>query len=178
MKKNKALIVLTMAFGAIAFNSCKKDKQQNPPAPPPPVVTIPPGITANIDSVATAFNMNASGESSNEHDTTFTTIFGSLAHTGFNEIITVTIRGQLVAGKTYSAATTPGLEPFFGYTTGVHDFSNDPNSPNKVSVTINSVSADSVSGTFKGGVIETFGGGPVPETRSITNGKFNVSLRQ
>lgn len=177
MKKNKALIVLTMAFGAIAFNSCKKDKQQNPPTPPP-VVTIAPGITANIDSVATAFNMNASGESSAEHDTTFTTIFGSLAHTGFNEFITITIRGQLIAGKTYSAATTPGLEPFLGYTTGVLDFSNDANSPNKVSVTINTVSADSVSGTFKGGVIETFGGGPVPETRSITNGKFNVPLHQ
>jgi len=169
MKKNKVLIALIIAHGAIAFNSCKKANQQNPQ----PVVTIAPGITANVDGVVSSFNINASAGSSTVHDTTSTGIFGSAAN---GDIITIGMRGKLVAGKTYSTSATPELMPFIAYTSGVHDFSNDDNSPNKISITIKSVTADSVSGTFTGGLIETFGGGVMRATKSITNGKFNVRI--
>src|ERR1700748_858568 len=110
MKRNRALIVLTIVYGAITLSSCKKDKQQNPPIAPAE------SITANIDGVSTTFNMHTSGGTSTVHDTIYTAITGTAAN---NDIITITVRGQLVAGKTYNAVTTPGLWPFLGYTTGI-----------------------------------------------------------
>lgn len=167
MKKIKTLIVLTMAFGALTFSSCKKDK---------PAVAI--GISADIDGTATTFNVHAIAGKGTVDGGTFTTITGSAAN---GNTISITLSGTVTAGKTYSVSTTPDAEPLFVYDIGGDaDFLNDDNSSNKVSVTVNSVSSTSISGTFTGGVVEADvqvgNNNTPPPTKSITNGKFNVSV--
>lgn len=167
MKKIKALIVLTMAFGAITFSSCKKDKQ-NP--------TVTASITADVDGTATTFNVHAIAGKGTVDGGTFTTVSGSAAN---GNVISITLTGTVAAGKTYCASTTPDQEPLLSFSVGSDQFLNDDSSSNKVSVTINSVSSSSISGTFTGGIVSTnilVGGGNTPATKSITNGKFNVSV--
>lgn len=168
MKKIRTLIVLTMAFGAITFTSCKKDKQ----APPT-------GISADIDGTATTFNVHAIAGKGTIDGHTVTTITGSTAS---GNTISITFTDAVTAGKTYSASTTPDDEPLIDYSVvgADADFLNNDDASSKVSVTVNSVSSTSISGTFSGGLVEADiqvgTGNPPPPTKSITNGKFNVSI--
>lgn len=162
MKKIKTLILATMAFGAITFSSCKKDKQT------PSTVTA--SVTADIDGTATTFNVHAFATTGTVNGKTITVVTGTSA-TGAT--VSITLGGTVTAGKTFNSTTTPDNEPQLLYSTASDDtfLNDDPLS--QVSVTVNSVSSSSISGTFKGGVIEISEGG---STKSITNGKFSVSF--
>lgn len=161
MKKIKALIVLTMAFGAITFSSCKKDKQN-------PIVTA--SVTADVDGTPTTFNVHAFATTGSVGGGAITVVTGTSS--AGNEI-SITLSGTVTAGKTYSLTATPENAPILLYSTASDDsFMNDDSSANQVTVTVNSVSSSSISGTFKGGVVEDSGSAK----KSITNGKFSVSF--
>ena len=164
-KTINALIMLALTIGVVSLNACKKEKKS-----PTPSNTI----TATISGTNSTFNTNAIALTGSLNSTNFTAVQGEGAN-GTN--LSVTINGTLTAGKTYSAAT--GNEPTLLYSTSTDDFLNDDTSvANSVSVTITSVSATAVQGTFKGDVVNTVinTDGHAKITKSITNGAFNVSI--
>ena len=173
MKRIKTLIVLTMAFGAITFSSCKKDKQTSAVT-----VTATAPITADIDGTTTTFNVHALATTGTVGGGAITVITGT---TSAGNTVSITLNGTVTAGKTYSISATPGNAPTLSYSTASDEtFMNPSTSPlYPVIVTVNSISLTSISGTFSGSVFEAVvatAGGDLEPTKVITNGKFNVSF--
>ncbi|MDB5136092.1 MAG: hypothetical protein JWP37_2695 [Mucilaginibacter sp.] len=167
MKVIKTLIVLTLVFGVVTLNSCKKKD-------PAPSATI----TATVDGIATTFNTHAIGAKGTIQGITITTIQGTAAN---GTSLAITLNGTITAGKTYSSsANSPDDEPLLLLSTPDSDFLNDDSSANLVSVTITAVSSSSIQGTFKGNLVSTNinvgNSGAQNATKVIADGKFNVSF--
>jgi hypothetical protein len=168
MKVIKTLIVLTLIFGVLTLNSCKKKD-------PAPSATI----TATVGGTATAFNIQALAAKGTANGVTFTTIQGISAA---GDTLSIALNGTVTAGKTYSAvAGGSDTEPLLILTSKTDQFMNDDNSTtNLVSVTINSVSSSTVAGTFTGDLasnnITIINGVTTQAKKSVTNGKFSVSF--
>ena len=163
MKKIKIVAVLAMSLGVITLNSCKKKDEK-------PAVSI----TANVDGVATTFNVSAAALQGPIAGVTYTNIQGS---TSGGAMLSMTLQGAITAGKTYSdAAASDNDKPLFVYATSPTsdaDYLNDDdNASNLPSVTITSVTSTTIDGTFKG-LVQNFSGG----TKSITDGKFHVNIQ-
>ena len=162
MKTTKQLALLALAFGAFTFSSCKKKD-----------VTPAVSITANVDGTATSFNVNAAALQGTVSGVTITNIQGT---TSGGATLSLALNGTVTAGKTYSdAATNDNDKPLMVYAasaTSDDDFFNDDdNAANLPSVTITSVTATTIDGTFTG-LIENS-----TSTKSITNGKFHVNIQ-
>ena len=162
MKTIKQLVFLTLAFGALTLNSCKKKDVA-------PAVSI----TATVDGTATNFNVSAAALQGTLNGVTVTNIQGS---TSGGAILSMSLWGSLTAGKTYSdAATSDNDKPMFVYATSAtsdDDYLNDDdNASNLPSVTITSVTSTTIDGTFKGLVQNSTG------TKSMTDGKFHVNIQ-
>lgn len=168
MKSNKLLIVLSLALGTLTLNSCSKSTT---------TTTTNINISADINGTATTFNTNAVAISGTVSGQTFTNITGQAKD---GTMLSITLMGAPVAGKTYSdAATNDNDKPLIDITppgNDSSDFLNDDSSPNVPSVTISSVSSGTISGTFKGGLVQGIetSNGTLP-TKSITNGKFSLT---
>jgi hypothetical protein len=167
MKSAKLLIVITLALGLLTLNSCKKDKQET-------VIHF----TASINGTATTFDTEAAAIVSNSQGNTLTTLKGTAKD---GTILTISIAGTPIVGKTYSDAeandddrplmliTPPGdADSFFNY---------DDDASNLPAVTINSANSTTVTGTFKGTLTGgvTVGGGNNFPKKVITNGKFSLN---
>src|SRR5882672_3661469 len=115
MKTIKQLVFLTLAFGALTLNSCKKKDVA-------PAVSI----TATVDGTATNFNVSAAALQGALNGVTVTNIQGS---TSGGAILSMSLWGSLTAGKTYSdAATSDNDKPMFVYATSAtsdDDYLND-----------------------------------------------------
>jgi len=164
MRTTKQLVLLTLAFGALTFSSCKKKDVA-------PAVSI----TATVDGAATNFNVSAAALQGTVSGVTYTNIQGSTTSGG--AMLSMTIAGAVTAGKTYSdAATSDDDKPLFVYATSPtsdDDYLNDDdNASNLPSVTITSVTSTTIDGTFKGLIGNSSGA-----TKSITNGKFHVNIQ-
>lgn len=175
MRSIRLLLLLTLVFGLITLNSCKKDKE-----------TVPLGtISATIDGIPMNFNTDAVAlrYKGNIDGTIFTTIRG---YKPDNSIMQIVMYSAVTAGKTYHKVSDDQIHLSFGF---VYTITNDGNiakafeddkiATNPISITITAVSSTSVSGTFKGNLIKTMpfvDSIPTKETRSITNGKFNVAI--
>ena len=162
MRTTKQLVLLTLAFGALTFSSCKKKDVA-------PAVSI----TATVGGTATNFNVSAAALQGPVGGVTYTNIQGS---TSAGAILSMTLAGTVTAGRTYSdAAADDNDKPLFVYATSPtsdDDYLNDDDdTSNLPSVTITSVTSTTIDGTFKGLVQNTTG------TKSITDGKFHVNIQ-
>lgn len=167
MKAIKAIILLTLTFGVITLNSCKKDDKE---------ATVSTSISASIDGTATTFN-NAVGLTGTVGGVKFTSVTGTASN---KAVISITLNGTITAGKTYSAAAANASDkPLLLYAPDDNDdyFNDDSNTAKLVSVTVTSISATNIQGTFKGNVTNTISiGNGTGKIKSITNGKFNVTI--
>ena len=165
MRSIKSLFLLTLAFGVITLNSCKKDKDTTPSAT----------ISASVNGTATDFSTGALAGKASVNGITLTTIQGTAANkTG----ISIALYGTVTAGKTYSNnASNDDDKPILIFETNDDQyFNDDASTTNVVSVTITSVSSTEIAGTFKGDLVTIAAGNDAPKTKSITNGKFNVKI--
>ena len=164
MKIIKALLLLTIVIGV---SSCTKDNQD-----PERIYAI----TANVDGTATTFNTNVTGTTGSANGTIVTAI---QAKTSDGSTISVTINGELVAGKTYSAAVVGAtLQPVIQFTSGADVYVNNTVGANLVSVTVTEVSDTFIEGTFKGDLTTVAVGGVAVKTKAITNGIFTAKLKK
>jgi len=162
MRTTKQLVLLTLAFGALTFSSCKKKDVA-------PAVSI----TATVDGAATNFNVNAAALQATTSGMTITNITGS---TSGGAVLSLGLIGSVTAGKTFSdAAAEDNDRPLIVYTTSPtadYDYVNDDDdTSNLPSVTITSVTSTTIDGTFKGLVANG------TSTKSIANGKFHVNIQ-
>jgi hypothetical protein len=163
MKIIKALLLLTVIIGV---SSCTKDTD-NP--------TRIYSVTAKVDGAPTNFNTNVTGTSGSANGTLFTTIQGKTAD---GSSISITIRGEVVAGKTYSAATVgASVQPLVVYTSGTDSYVNTTTGANLVSVTVTEATKTFVEGTFTGDLTTVAIGGTA-KTKVITNGIFTSAIKK
>jgi hypothetical protein len=164
MKIIKALLLLTIVIGV---SSCTKDNE-NP--------TKIYAITANVDGTATTFDTNITGTTGAANGTILTTIQGK---TSDGSTISITINGEIVAGKTYSAATVgASLQPLILYSLGDDDYLNSSVGANLVSVTVTEASDNFIEGTFKGNLATVVVGNGAVKTKVITSGIFTAKLKK
>lgn len=167
MKTIKILAVFILTLGLFSLYSCKKEKKIVPANT----------ITANVDGTATPFNKNVIAINASLLGVTVTDIQGVSAA---GDTISISLMGTLTAGKTYAAVAGGGSEeePSLTLTTKTDEFSNDDNSTNNlVRVTINSISATVIEGTFTGDLIsDNIVGNNLPAKKSLTSGKFSVAF--
>lgn len=132
--------------------SCKKDKKEVKPAN---------AVTVTIDGVAKTFNEDAKASHNNGPDGETATLVEG--YTSDGEAIMLAINGTPAAGKTYTSD-----ELLIGYAeiNGNYTFAYEG------TITVNQVSATSISGTFNGTIHYPDRVNPTP----IKNGKFNVSF--
>lgn len=167
MKLFKTLILSIVAFGAVAVSSCTKDDNS---------ATTKGTITATVDGKVTTFDKNVLGGTSSVNGTTFTSIKG--ADDEGNEL-TITVVGVLTPGKTFvSNATNEADRPIVIYTAINNDsYVNDDNAvSNIVTVGVSAAASNSVEGTFSGKLSTLVVGNSTVKSKTITDGKFNVSL--
>lgn len=162
----KSILLFTTAFAVLAFGSCKKDSNNQPAL----------SISAKVDGTATAFNNNILGFKGTANSAAFTNIEGTDAA---GNSVALTIYGDLVAGKTFSATTVFDGDAFLAYTTksdDLYQLGGDASASTMFSVTITSVSGNKVSGTFQGTLKEFIVGPGTPHTKIITEGKFTAEI--
>lgn len=164
MKAIKILIVFAFSIGVITLNSCKKKE-----------VAPAPSISASIDGTATSFNTGAKAIKATLQGVTSTTIQGQSAN---GTIISITLSGNITAGATYTAdVNSSSNEPLLFLTSSTFQYANDDASSNLVSVTVNSVSSTSITGTFKGNLTELSNdNSSASTTKVVSNGMFSVSF--
>jgi hypothetical protein len=168
MKFIKTLILSAVAFGTITFSSCSKNNE----------VAASATITANIDGTLATFNKNVLGTTGSVNGATFTTIQGTDA-SGNN--ISITLAGTLTAGKTYTSnAASDNDKPVVLYTTADNEtyVNDDSNVSNIISVTVASATSSSAQGSFSGKLTTLLVGNGTAKTKTVTDGKFNVTLIQ
>jgi hypothetical protein len=167
MKFIKTLLLSTLIFGAISISSCSKNDDGD--------TTIEGSITANINGVPTKFNTNVIATSATTQGKQLTSINGTAAD-GTN--ISIVLAGNITTGKIYASnAADDNDKPLVAFSTAVDDFLNDDSSvTNIATVTVTSITSNTISGTFKGDLKTVVIGNAAPKTTAITDGKFNVSL--
>jgi hypothetical protein len=166
MRSIKALMLLTIAFTVIAFSSCKKDNTED--------TLATSTITVDIDGTATVFTTNTLALKGDVNGMEFTSIQGTDKS---GNTISMTINGTVTAGKTYLSNAADIIDRSVLSFSTLNDediYFNDAASVQ--SITVTSVSANRIEGTFTGKVnTEAFGNGAV-KVKSFTNGKFKVAI--
>jgi len=168
MKSIKPLIALTIAFGALTLNSCKKDKANT---------TVSIYLTADVDGTATTFNTNAKAYTATASGQIITEIEGTAKD---GSMLVIAVKGVAVAGKTYSdAAISDNDKAVFLYNsagTNPLSFYNDDDDQNNLpTFTVSTFTSSSISGTFKGKIFSSDINNNTNPTKLITNGKFSLS---
>jgi len=163
MKIIKALLLLTII---ISVSSCSKDNE---------VPTKIYAITANVDGTATTFT-NVTGTTGSANGNLLTTIQGK---TSDGSTLSIAINGEIVAGKTYSAATVgASVQPLVSYSSGGDIYLNNDAGVNLVSVTVTEVDSNFIEGTFTGDLATVVVGNGAVKTKIITNGIFTAKLKK
>jgi hypothetical protein len=162
MKIIKALLLLTIV---ISISSCIKE-DNNP--------TRKYAITTNIDGTATSFNTNVTSTTGTTSGTILTTIKGNASD---GSTLSIVIKGEIVEGKTYSAATVGGAQtPLISYVLGTDTYLNNNAGANLVSVTVTEATDTLIEGTFKGDLATVAAGNDAVKTKAITNGIFTAKI--
>jgi hypothetical protein len=163
----KAIMLFAVAFATLTISSCKKDGNE-------PAISI----SAKVDGTATLFNTNVLAFKGTANSAEFTNITGTAAD---GTSVTLTIYGALAAGKTYSASTVFDGDGFLIYTTKADEtyMLGDGGVSTSVSITVNSVEGNKVSGTFTGTLQKFVAGSSGATTlKSVTEGKFSVTVSE
>jgi hypothetical protein len=140
-------------------------------------------ISASINGVNETFNTDASALQVNAAGTYNIEVAGYHGAAGASDQLAFSIGGtQAIKSGTYQYSyANPNSDAvdliFVQYSSGGNNqFVSDPsNTTNPVTVNITSISSTNIQGTFNG-VLPSFSGGSGTET--VTNGKFNVSIKQ
>jgi hypothetical protein len=160
MKIIKTLLLLAIV---ITVSSCTKDNEEP---------TIINSISASVSGTATSFNTNVTASSTAANETKLTKIQGSASD---GSTLLVTIGGELVEGKTYTAATVGAAEkPIISLTSGNDIYLNNDAGATLVSITVTSISPNFIEGAFKGDLATV---GASPKLKVITEGKFIAAVK-
>ena len=161
MKIIKALLLLMMV---VTVSSCSKDDQQ-----PSKTYTI----TANVGGTLTNFDTITSATGST-NGVMYTIIQGRAVD---GSTLSITLSGDVVAGKTFTGATLGGSQLMMQYSSGGVDYLNAGAGSNVASVTVTEASKTYVAGTFKGDLTTAASGSGTATTKAITSGVFSCSLK-
>jgi hypothetical protein len=140
-------------------------------------------ISATVNGVNETFNTEALAVQLNTAGTYFIEITGSQGTVGSSDQLTFSIGGtQAIIPGTYQISTSNTSRDatyltFTQYASGSGNeyITDPPNATYPFTVIITSVSSTNIQGTFSG-VGGNINGGPNTET--LSNGKFNVSIKQ
>jgi hypothetical protein len=170
MKTVKILIALTLVFGVVTLNSCKKENKE-------PSVAI----TASIDGTATTFNTGAAALTGTVQGMKVTNIQGAASN---GMMLSISVLGDITAGKTYSTAADNDNDMpmvILATSNGDTEFINDDSTTNPFTLTITSVTSTSIEGTFKGALGESSinlgSDTQTGATKTVANGKFYVHIQ-
>ena len=160
MKIIKTLLLLAIV---ITVSSCTKDNEE--PA-------IKTSISASVGGTATTFDTDVTANKTSASGTTLTNIKGSASD---GSTLSVTIGGELVEGKTYTAATVGAAEkPIISFTSGSDVYLNNDAGATLVSITVTNVTPNFIEGTFKGDLATV---AATPKLKVITDGKFIAAVK-
>ncbi|MFD0765535.1 hypothetical protein ACFQZI_11790 [Mucilaginibacter lutimaris] len=169
MKIIKLSAISFLALTTIIATSCSKKDSED--------LSSTTTISAKIDGKATQFTKNVIAFTGDANGIEFTNVEGKDAN---GNTLSVTISGALVAGKTYSPATSQsGESPIILYST-VDDvnFSNSyQDKSDVVSITLTAVSGNRIQGTFRGELSSLLNANdPTFKSKSVTEGTFTATL--
>jgi hypothetical protein len=169
----KALLLL--ACVCALFISCKKSSSTPVPVP------TPDGISAMIDGANVTFNTSVTASITESGGIHNLAVVGFKAEEGNSDLISIEVNGDKAAGiGTYDWPLTGSstLMPVLSYNehTGGNVYVDDAAGVHPVTVSITSLSATSVSGTFSGTIVLTTGSSSTTQ-KVITNGKFTATIR-
>ena len=156
----------------ILLSSCGKDA---------PDSNSSDAISAEIDGVRMTFNVNATAVRTSLSGSEIVQIIGFHGEQGASEQIAVGLTGALTTIKA-GVYTEDAVDP--GHSGGVtyfipnafYPYGPSLTSSNPCSITVTSISATSIQGTFKGNVYLYDGAGPTTTRKVITNGQFNLKF--
>lgn len=168
MKFIKALAICLMAIVIITISSCSKNNE----------ASLSTSISAKINGTSTQFTKNILALSGDVNGVAFTSVQGADAN---GNMLSLTINGQLVSGKTYSTADQVefGLRPSMLYSTiDGSKFANEwTDKSDVVSIKLTSVSGNYIQGTFRGELVGSLDSiDPVFGSKSITEGNFSAII--
>lgn len=165
MKKLK-LFFLPLCL-LVVFSSCKKHASDS--------VTATGTITATIDGTPQTFNFGATAHLDNTAGFNTLSIIGIKSASASDSMIIEVTSASPIAAGTYTGANS---EADMSYTitagTLVYQFDGS-NQASSTDVVISSISATNVQGTFNGTIELIYGSGPASKT--VTNGKFNLTIK-
>ena len=169
MKIIGTLAIAAVALATIATTSCKKDDSNS--------ISSTTAISAKIDGKSTQFIENIIAITGDVNGIEFTNVEGADAN---GNTLSITISGPLVAGKTYSPATSKSGEmPVILYSSpSGMNFSNDyQDRSDVVSIKLTAVSGNRIQGTFRGELSGTLNAAdPTFGSKSVTEGKFTATI--
>ncbi|RFZ90144.1 hypothetical protein D0C36_23170 [Mucilaginibacter conchicola] len=168
---NISVKALFFALALLIFSACKKSNDGDS--------TVAASITVNVDGKAKKFDRGASAITLVYNSEQSATTITGTADDG--AILSITISGKLVTGKTYSNTAAQNIDKpvimysigdvsYYSYFSGLQTFG---------SVTITSATETSVKGTFDCDMLEYIpglGNNIGKGKKNMTNGKFSVKL--
>lgn len=151
--------------------SCSKSDNANPSG----------SITASIDGTNVVFGTEAFALNQQNSGIYALIITGFQGAVNSSNQITIGIGGTSpVTTKTYTDVFDPSEDDevsfVFTQQPGNITYGANGEAPNTATVTITSLTSSKVEGTFSGGVVLVSGSGS-PASHTITNGRFNLSIR-
>ncbi len=167
----KFLLLATCVF----FLSVSCKKSSSTPA------TTPDGISATIDGASVTFNTSVTASVSEAGGIHNLTVVGFHAAEGNSDLLSVEIDGDKAVGigtYVWPLTATSTQMPVLTYNqfVGSNVYVNDASGAQPVTVTITSLSATSVSGTFSGTILLNSGSSTTTK-KQITDGKFTATIR-
>jgi hypothetical protein len=164
--KNKIIYLLAFVLLA-AVSSCKK----NDSASSASTATF----SASVDGVATDFNIGTIATKTTANGITAIFISGKSSAT---QGLTISVAGPTLTPTTYTASGNQSFADMALGTTDGKTWNTDYSSTtNLVTVTVTSITAANIQGTFKGDLILSANStGGAAAKRSITNGKFSLPV--
>ena len=153
--------------------SCKKSS--------PTQATTPDGISATIDGASVTFNTSVTASISETGGLHNLTVVGFRATEGNSDLLSVELNGDKAVGigtYVWPLTATSTQMPVLTYNqfAGSNVYVDDPAGAQPVTVTITSLSATSVSGTFSGNLLLNSGSSTTTQ-KQITDGKFTATIR-
>jgi hypothetical protein len=168
--------IILFAGAVLIFASCKKTSNNNGNTNG----TVALGsIVATIDGITTTYKGTVSGVIQDSGtDIELQAATGTYPNLGAGIILDIS--GPALSARTYTDTTTslPGFisDAGIGYVDGPGaSYFDAPSSAGISTITVRSLTSTNIQGTFQG--IIFIGGNTTQAKKTVTNGKFNLSLR-
>lgn len=172
MKKLSIIsVAMLMAVTALLFSSCKKDDKE------PDLANG--AVVAVVDGTKISFDLQATATRTSVNNIPVTSI---LATNKAGNGLVVTIYADDLKPDVYEYTHADATEDDLGIAIVLVNKNEDPYTStfegNKVKVTITSITATAIKGTFSGQLAQLNNNGTIGKRKTITNGEFNVTFQK